>query len=513
MNPFHQRVYDQLRGVANGMTLELITSRLGEAKSPVRTALQALQEAGHVTLKGKRWFDADAAQVGDVAGADSEAAPTAEVPAVDGGAAASDADAALPSPPTPTAARPEPVDPTAERAADAVRALGLEPTIGDVDPTTGTRSVTYRLPPMEAPAGPDAEQDEIRDAVSHGEASDATAADDEPVLTEPALTIDDKPKPKPKPTPRRAPQITPARPKSPFVQVGSFVLGRHGAVHVQANASGVAVRLFPAHTVQVDAPLSAFGYLIGTDPWDATKHLGWVTIGDHMVQADEHLVYAQRTPEGGATLHCRFRINDDGDHGMVQLHVASFEDVVAALKAEVVYTPPPVDPTAERAADAIRALGLEPTIGDSDPTTGTRSVTYRLPPMEAPAGSDAEQDDTPDAVSHDEASGATASNDEMFDDMARELGMLKSSLRRSRLTLSLWQSGTHMVDPCHIARLANEDGERPDAYLRAVAHRLCLAADQLELAADVAKIAWLGKKAEPPPGDLATAAAAQAAGL
>lgn len=280
MNPFHQRVYDQLRGVANGMTLELITSRLGEAKSPVRTALQALQEAGHVTLKGKRWFDADAAQVGDVAGADSEAAPTAEVPAVDGGAAASDADAALPSPPTPTAARPEPVDPTAERAADAVRALGLEPTIGDVDPTTGTRS-----------------------------------------------------------------------------------------------------------------------------------------------------------------------------------------------------------------------------------------VTYRLPPMEAPAGSDAEQDDTPDAVSHDEASGATASNDEMFDDMARELGMLKSSLRRSRLTLSLWQSGTHMVDPCHIARLANEDGERPDAYLRAVAHRLCLAADQLELAADVAKIAWLGKKAEPPPGDLATAAAAQAAGL
>jgi hypothetical protein len=190
-------------------------------------------------------------------------------------------------------------------------------------------------------------------------------------------------KPKRQRTPRPVAQVIPTQFKSPFVQVGSFVLGRHGAVHVQANAGGVAVRLFPAHTVQVDAPLSAFGYLIGTDPWMTTERSGWVTIGDHMVNADEHLVYAQRTPEGGATLHCRFRINDDGDHGMVQLHVASFEDVVKALGAEVVYTPPPVDPPQPAAAPALETvapaeeLSFTMTLVPDVPATPTMDATIQ----------------------------------------------------------------------------------------------------------------------------------------
>lgn len=264
MNPFHQRVYDQLRGVASGMTLELIASRLGEPKSPVRTALQALQGAGHVTLRGRKWFDADAAQVGEGTGADGEAAPPAEVPAVDGGAAASDG---------------------------------------------------------AAPSG------------------------------------------------------------------------------------------------EADAP------------------------GDRCVSPFDGFVYGAES---------RLVVGDDGGHG-------------------------------------------GDTCGGSDDI-------------------DAEQDETHDAVSHDEASDAPALNHEMFDDMSRELDMLASRLRRSRLTLSLWRSGMHMVDPCHIARLAIEDGERPDVHLRTVAHRLRATAGQLDLAADVAKVVWLAKEpAEPRADDLA--AAAQAAGL
>lgn len=118
----HQRLVSWLKEYGKSASLDTIATMMGLPKAPIRAQLVELQELRLIELASKysgKW------RLVDVGASSSSDAAAEEAPegASDDASACDTAD-------------------RAEVIADAVRSLGFEPTIGDVDAATGTRAIT-----------------------------------------------------------------------------------------------------------------------------------------------------------------------------------------------------------------------------------------------------------------------------------------------------------------------------------------------------------------------------------